>query len=48
MDFVEFVYASGEPQVVGEGKGEEQEPFDLESGEATIDKAIPSQSVLEK
>ena len=34
MDFVEFVYASGEASVVGEGKGEEQEPFDLEPGEA--------------
>ena len=34
VDFVEFVYASGEASVVGEGKGEEQEPFDLEPGEA--------------
>ncbi|CAE7769698.1 unnamed protein product [Symbiodinium sp. CCMP2456] len=37
VDFVEFVYASGEPQVVGEGKGEEQEPFDLEPGEVLVE-----------
>ncbi|CAE7838867.1 Prkcsh [Symbiodinium sp. CCMP2592] len=37
VDFVEFVYSSGEPQVVGEGKGEEQEPFDLESGEVLVE-----------
>ena len=34
IDFVEFVFVSGEPLVVGEGNGEEQEPFDLEPGEA--------------
>ncbi|CAE6933381.1 unnamed protein product [Symbiodinium natans] len=33
IDFVEFVFVSGEPLVVGEGNGEEQEPFDLEPGE---------------
>ena len=26
VDFVEFIYTAGEPLVVGEGKGEEQEP----------------------
>ncbi|CAE7772982.1 unnamed protein product [Symbiodinium microadriaticum] len=37
VDFVEFVYASGEASVVGEGKGEEQEPFDLEPGEVLVE-----------
>ena len=34
IDFIEFVYTAGEPLSVGEGKGEEQEAFDLEPGEA--------------
>ncbi|CAE7482809.1 unnamed protein product [Symbiodinium pilosum] len=37
VDFVEFVYSSGEPLVVGEGKGDEQEPFDLEPGEVLVE-----------
>eukprot|EP00438_Fugacium_kawagutii_P007544 Skav220378 [mRNA] locus=scaffold5218:11302:17341:+ [translate_table: standard] len=34
VDFIEFAYAAGDPLQVGEGKGDEQEPFDLEPGEA--------------
>lgn len=35
VDFMEFVYATGS-LVVGEGKGDQQEPFNLEPGEAGI------------
>ena len=33
IDFIEFVYTAGEPLSVGEGQGDEQEPFNLEPGE---------------
>jgi len=39
IDFIEFVYTAGEPLSVGEGKGEEQEAFDLEPGEAETGRA---------
>ena len=38
IDFIEFIYSAGEPLSVGEGKGEEQEAFDLEPGEAEMGK----------
>ncbi|CAJ1379296.1 unnamed protein product [Effrenium voratum] len=36
VDFMEFVYATGS-LVVGEGKGDQQEPFNLEPGEVLLE-----------
>ncbi|CAK9106583.1 unnamed protein product [Durusdinium trenchii] len=33
IDFIEFAFTTGEPLKIGEGKGDEQEPFTLEPGE---------------
>merc|ERR1719464_2488983 len=37
VDFVEFHFAKGEALVTGGGKGNEQEPFLLEPGEAIVE-----------
>ena len=33
IDFIEFAFTTGEPLKIGEGKGDEQEPFTLEPRE---------------